>query len=152
MRFQDPLGIRSVPDGGEMQEGHLPVLANEVIEMLAPVPGSLHIDATLGGGGHTERILEAANPDGRLLGREILLAMYIHVAHHRGHHPPLKRVEQILQAPALGVRNVPLPAAEQAEGRDQDHGEDVAGQPTGSKRGSHHAVNGTAAKLPSGIP
>jgi len=51
-----------------MHEGHLPVLVNEVIEMLAPAPGSLHIDATLGGGGHTERILEAANPDGRLLG------------------------------------------------------------------------------------
>ena len=51
-----------------MNEGHLPVLANEVIEILAPVPGSLHIDATLGGGGHTERILEAANPDGRVLG------------------------------------------------------------------------------------
>ena len=51
-----------------MYEGHLPVLVDEVIEMLAPVPGSLHIDATLGGGGHTERILEAANPDGRLLG------------------------------------------------------------------------------------
>lgn len=51
-----------------MEEGHLPVLVDEVIEMLAPAPGSLHIDATLGGGGHTERILEAANPDGRLLG------------------------------------------------------------------------------------
>ena len=51
-----------------MKEGHLPVLVEEVIEMLAPAPGSLHIDATLGGGGHTERILEAANPDGRLLG------------------------------------------------------------------------------------
>lgn len=51
-----------------MHEGHLPVLANEVIEMLAPAPGSLQIDATLGGGGHTERILEAANPNGRLLG------------------------------------------------------------------------------------
>jgi 16S rRNA (cytosine1402-N4)-methyltransferase len=51
-----------------MHEGHLPVLVDEVIEMLAPAPGSLHIDATLGGGGHTERILEAANPDGRLLG------------------------------------------------------------------------------------
>ena len=51
-----------------MEEGHLPVLVDEVIEMLAPVPGSLHIDATLGGGGHTEQILEAANPDGRLLG------------------------------------------------------------------------------------
>jgi len=51
-----------------MHEGHLPVLVDEVIEMLAPAPGGLHIDATLGGGGHTERILEAANPDGRLLG------------------------------------------------------------------------------------
>ena len=51
-----------------MNEGHLPVLVDEVIQMLAPAAGSLHIDATLGGGGHTERILEAANPDGRLLG------------------------------------------------------------------------------------
>src|SRR6187401_384135 len=51
-----------------MHEGHLPVLVDEVIEMLAPAPGSLHIDATLGGGGHTERVLEAASPDGRLLG------------------------------------------------------------------------------------
>ena len=51
-----------------MYEGHLPVLVEEVLEMLAPASGSLHIDATLGGGGHTERILEAANPDGRLLG------------------------------------------------------------------------------------
>ena len=36
--------------------------------MLAPAPGSLQIDATVGGGGHTERILEATDPDGRLLG------------------------------------------------------------------------------------
>jgi 16S rRNA (cytosine1402-N4)-methyltransferase len=68
MRFQGPLGIRFVRDGGEMHEGHLPVLVSEVIETLAPTPGSLHIDATLGGGGHTERILEAASPDGRVLG------------------------------------------------------------------------------------
>src|SRR6266446_260585 len=68
MRFQDPLGIRFDRDGGVMVEGHLPVLVEEVIERLAPAPGSLHIDATLGGGGHTERILEAASPDGRLLG------------------------------------------------------------------------------------
>jgi 16S rRNA (cytosine1402-N4)-methyltransferase len=38
------------------------------MSMLAPAPGSLQIDATLGGGGHTERILEATDPDGRLLG------------------------------------------------------------------------------------
>jgi 16S rRNA (cytosine1402-N4)-methyltransferase len=51
-----------------MKEGHLPVLAQEVMSMLAPVSGSLQIDATVGGGGHTARILEATDPDGRLLG------------------------------------------------------------------------------------
>jgi 16S rRNA (cytosine1402-N4)-methyltransferase len=51
-----------------MKEEHLPVLVEEVLTMLAPASGSLQIDATVGGGGHTERILEATNPDGRLLG------------------------------------------------------------------------------------
>jgi 16S rRNA (cytosine1402-N4)-methyltransferase len=51
-----------------MEEGHLPVLAEEVVTMLAPRSGSLHVDCTVGGGGHTERILEAASPDGRVLG------------------------------------------------------------------------------------
>ena len=51
-----------------MEVGHTPVLAEEIMSMLAPAPGSLQIDATLGGGGHTERILEATEPDGRLLG------------------------------------------------------------------------------------
>ncbi|MCU0483811.1 MAG: 16S rRNA (cytosine(1402)-N(4))-methyltransferase RsmH [Chloroflexi bacterium] len=50
------------------EEGHLPVLVEEVVTMLAPRSGSLLVDATLGGGGHTERILEAASPDGRVLG------------------------------------------------------------------------------------
>lgn len=32
-----------------------------------------------------EQLAQAHNsPDGRLLGREVLLAMYVHVAHHRG--------------------------------------------------------------------
>jgi 16S rRNA (cytosine1402-N4)-methyltransferase len=47
---------------------HVPVMADEVVEMLAPAAGSRHVDATLGGGGHAERILEASHPDGRLLG------------------------------------------------------------------------------------
>jgi 16S rRNA (cytosine1402-N4)-methyltransferase len=51
-----------------MKEGHLSVLVDEVMSTLAPAPGSLQIDATVGGGGHTERILEAIHPDGRLLG------------------------------------------------------------------------------------
>jgi len=50
-----------------MQEGHLPVMPDQVLQTLAPTSGSLQIDATAGGGGHTERILEAASPTGRLL-------------------------------------------------------------------------------------
>jgi 16S rRNA (cytosine1402-N4)-methyltransferase len=51
-----------------MDEGHLPVMVEEVMTALSPSPGSFHIDGTVGGGGHTLRILEAASPDGRVLG------------------------------------------------------------------------------------
>jgi 16S rRNA (cytosine1402-N4)-methyltransferase len=52
----------------ETVPNHVPVMADEVVEMLAPQAGSSHIDATLGGGGHAERILTSSHPDGRLLG------------------------------------------------------------------------------------
>lgn len=38
---------------------HRPVLAHEVVDMLAPRTGALVVDATLGGGGHTEALLRA---------------------------------------------------------------------------------------------
>ena len=38
---------------------HRPVLAEEAVELLAPRPGSLVVDATCGSGGHTEKILKA---------------------------------------------------------------------------------------------
>ena len=47
---------------------HVPVMPDEVVEAMAPRAGTRHVDATLGGGGHAERILEASHPDGRLLG------------------------------------------------------------------------------------
>jgi 16S rRNA (cytosine1402-N4)-methyltransferase len=48
--------------------GHRPVMVEEVLMALSPLPGQRQIDATLGGGGHAVRILEANSPDGRLLG------------------------------------------------------------------------------------
>jgi 16S rRNA (cytosine1402-N4)-methyltransferase len=38
---------------------HRPVLESEVVELLEPKPGSLIVDATCGGGGHTEAFLES---------------------------------------------------------------------------------------------
>jgi len=73
MSFEDPLdevngnAAGSLEGGAELEVGHLPVMVDEVIETLAPRAGSLQIDATLGGAGHAERILEASVPDGRLL-------------------------------------------------------------------------------------
>ncbi len=47
---------------------HLSVLADEVIALLAPRPGGVYCDGTLGAGGHTARILEASAPSGRVIG------------------------------------------------------------------------------------
>jgi 16S rRNA (cytosine1402-N4)-methyltransferase len=43
-------------------------MADEALAYLAPREGGIYCDATLGGGGHAERILEASSPSGRLVG------------------------------------------------------------------------------------
>lgn len=47
---------------------HLPVLAEAVLEWLQVRPGGIYVDATVGTGGHAERILEASSPTGQLVG------------------------------------------------------------------------------------
>lgn len=47
---------------------HTSVLLPEIITALQPRPGGQYIDATLGLGGHAEKILESSNPSGTLLG------------------------------------------------------------------------------------
>ncbi len=66
MSLQDPRGSQSADV--QLEEGHVPVMVQEVLECLSPISGSLQIDTTVGGGGHALRILEANQPDGRLLG------------------------------------------------------------------------------------
>jgi 16S rRNA (cytosine1402-N4)-methyltransferase len=51
-----------------MQTQHVPVMLEEVLKFLRPAPGRRYIDGTLGGGGHTEAILERSAPDGKVLG------------------------------------------------------------------------------------
>ena len=46
---------------------HIPVLLAPVLDLLAETPGTRFVDATLGGGGHSQALL-ARRPDIRLLG------------------------------------------------------------------------------------
>lgn len=46
----------------------MPVLLSEVIDLLELTTGLKVVDATLGDGGHSEKILEKIGPEGRLLG------------------------------------------------------------------------------------
>ncbi len=43
----------------EARQYHAPVLLREMVELLAPEPGKLFVDGTLGGGGHSEAFLQA---------------------------------------------------------------------------------------------
>jgi len=51
-----------------MQTIHIPVMLEEVLKYLQPKAGGQYVDGTIGGGGHTEAILEQSAPGGRVLG------------------------------------------------------------------------------------
>jgi 16S rRNA (cytosine1402-N4)-methyltransferase len=47
---------------------HVPIMVDEVLEGLGVKPGGIYFDGTVGGGGHTEAVLERSAPDGRVVG------------------------------------------------------------------------------------
>jgi 16S rRNA (cytosine1402-N4)-methyltransferase len=53
---------------------HIPALLSEIIEALAPHPGGVYLDGTLGAGGYAEAILNASEPDGKVIGLDLDLA------------------------------------------------------------------------------
>jgi 16S rRNA (cytosine1402-N4)-methyltransferase len=59
-------GRRSTPPGG-----HRPVLLDEVLAVLAPRPGAVVVDCTVGRAGHAVELLRRAGPTGRLVGLDI---------------------------------------------------------------------------------
>jgi len=50
-----------------MESTHIPVLLNEALELLRPLPNQNFIDATFGAGGHSVAILDATAPAGQLI-------------------------------------------------------------------------------------
>jgi 16S rRNA (cytosine1402-N4)-methyltransferase len=50
---------------------HVPIMVAEVLGALAPRPGDVAVDCTLGGGGHAERVLAGVQPGGRLIGLDV---------------------------------------------------------------------------------
>jgi len=50
---------------------HVPVLLEEMLRALRPVPGGLYLDGTLGAGGYAEAILGASGSDGRVVALDL---------------------------------------------------------------------------------
>ena len=50
---------------------HYTVLAHEAVDALQCTPGKIYVDATLGGGGHSELILQKIQPDGKLIAFDV---------------------------------------------------------------------------------
>ncbi|QSO49826.1 16S rRNA (cytosine(1402)-N(4))-methyltransferase RsmH [Alicyclobacillus mengziensis] len=53
---------------GQLQFQHESVLLNELVDSVQPKSGGIYVDCTVGGGGHTERLLQLSSPDGVVIG------------------------------------------------------------------------------------
>jgi 16S rRNA (cytosine1402-N4)-methyltransferase len=61
--------VQKVLASGKTPAGmHRPIMVAEILELLAPSPGEIAVDCTLGYGGHAQEILARLQPGGKLLG------------------------------------------------------------------------------------
>ncbi len=69
---RDPDTLSKVAAAGKTPAGtHRPIMPDEVLEALAIQPGETVLDGTLGFGGHTELLLKASCPGGRVIGLDV---------------------------------------------------------------------------------
>lgn len=60
--------VAKVLTSGKTPAGtHRPIMVGEIMQVLAPQPGEIAVDCTLGYGGHARELLAAVQPSGRLL-------------------------------------------------------------------------------------
>jgi 16S rRNA (cytosine1402-N4)-methyltransferase len=61
--------VEKVLASGKTPAGtHRPIMVAEILDVLAPKPGEIAVDCTLGYGGHAQEILARIQPGGKLLG------------------------------------------------------------------------------------
>lgn len=66
---QDAETLAKVRAAGKTPAGtHRPIMVTEILEALAPQPGELAVDCTLGHGGHAQELLKMILPGGKLIG------------------------------------------------------------------------------------
>jgi 16S rRNA (cytosine1402-N4)-methyltransferase len=65
----DAATIEKVLASGKTPAGtHRPIMVTKILEVLAPKPGDIAVDCTLGYGGHSQEILAKILPSGKLIG------------------------------------------------------------------------------------
>lgn len=138
---------------------HIPVLLNEVLEHLAPRPGGIYVDGTVGMGGHARAILERIGPAGLLVGidrdPEALQGAWENLAAYRDqivlireNFANVERVLERLGIPAadgflfdLGVSSLQLDTGERGFSYWRDAPLDMRMDPR-QKTTAYHLVNG----------
>ena len=69
---RNPDTIAKVLASGKTPAGsHVPIMVEEILDVLHPQPGDFAVDCTLGHGGHARAILERIMPGGHLLGLDV---------------------------------------------------------------------------------